>query len=62
MGRGKHRRYMEPVAYHIYHLGNRTKVIHWREVTPEMAMKYEEFAKKCLEDYSHMYKLKNPEI
>ena len=40
---------MELVAYHIYYLENRIKVILWREVTPEMASKYEEFAKKCME-------------
>ena len=51
MGRGKHRRYMELVAYHIYHLENRTEVIPWREVTPEMVTKYESFSKRCMEDY-----------
>ena len=51
MGRGKHRRYMELVAYHIYHLENRTEVIPWREVTPEMVAKYEAFSKRCMEDY-----------
>ena len=51
MGRGKHRRYMELVAYHIYHLENRTEVIPWREVTPEMVTKYEAFSKRCMEDY-----------
>ena len=51
MARGKHRRYMELVAYHIYHLENRTEVIPWREVTPEMVAKYEAFSKRCMEDY-----------
>ena len=39
MACGKHRRYMEFVAYHIYHLEERTKEIPWREVTPEMILK-----------------------
>ena len=47
MARGRHRRYMELVAYHIYHLENRTEVIPWREVTPEMIATYEAFAKSC---------------
>ena len=51
MARGKYRRYMELVAYHIYHLENRTEVIPWREVTPEMVAKYEAFSKRCMEDY-----------
>ena len=51
MGRGKHHRYMELVAYHICHLENRTEVIPWREVTPEMVAKYEAFSKRCMEDY-----------
>ena len=51
MAHGKHRRYMELVAYHIYHLENCTQVIPWREVTPEMVAKYEAFAKVCMEDY-----------
>ena len=51
MARGKHRRYMELVAYHINHLEERTEVIPWREVTPEMIAKYEEFSKKCVADY-----------
>ena len=59
MGRGKHRRYMELVAYHIYHLENRTEVIPWREVTPEMVTKYEVFSKRCMEDY--ILKKKNPD-
>ena len=42
---------MELVAYHIYHLENRTEVIPWREVTPEMVAKYEAFSKRCMEDY-----------
>ena len=60
MARGKHRRYMELVAYHIYHLENRTQVIPWREVTPEMVVKYKEFAKKCMDDYAG--KLQHPEL
>ena len=51
MARGKHRRYMELVAYHIYHLENRTQVIPWREVTPAMVAKYEAFSRQCVEDY-----------
>ena len=51
MARGKHRRYMELVAYHIYHLENRTQVIPWREVTPAMVAKYEAFSRQCMEDY-----------
>ena len=51
MAHGKHRRYRELVAYHIYHLENRTEVIPWREVTPEMVAKYEAFSKRCMEDY-----------
>ena len=43
MSCGKHKRYMELVAYHIYHLENRTRVIPWREVTPEMIATYEQF-------------------
>ena len=39
---------MELVAYHIYHLENRTEIIPWREVTPEMVAKYEVFSKKYL--------------
>ena len=39
------------MAYHIYHLENRTEVIPWREVTPEMVTKYEAFSKRCMEDY-----------
>ena len=60
MGRGKHRRYMELVAYHIYHLEERNEVIPWREVTPEMIAKYEEFSKKCTADY--VLKMKNPDV
>ena len=52
MARGKHRRYMELVAYHIYHLENRPCVIPWREVTPEMVAKYEEFSKQCMDDFN----------
>ena len=59
MGRGKDRRYMELVAYHIYHLEERNKEIPWREVTPEMIAKYEEFSKKCNADY--VLKMKNPD-
>ena len=53
MARGKHRRYMELVAYHIYHLEERRKEIPWREVTTEMIMikKYEDFNKKYVSDY-----------
>ena len=51
MARGKHRRYMELVAYHIYHLEERRKEIPWREVTTDMIRKYEEFNKKCVTDY-----------
>ena len=51
MGRGKHRRYMELVAYHIYHLEERSEVIPWREVTPEMIEKYKAFSEKCVADY-----------
>ena len=60
MGRGKHRRYMELVAYHIYHLEERTEVIPWREVTPEMIAKYEKFSKKCVADYK--LKMNNPDV
>ena len=59
MARGKHRRYMELVAYHIYHLENRSQVIPWTEVTPEMVSKYEAFSKWCLEDYQN--KMENPQ-
>ena len=52
MARGKHRRYMELVAYHIYHLEERTEVLHWRDVTPDMVKKYEAFNKRCMEDYT----------
>ena len=58
MARGKHRRYMELVAYHIYHLENRTQTIPWREVTPEMVAKYEAFSKQCMQDYIN--KVQNP--
>ena len=51
MARGKHRHYMELVASHIYHLENRSQVLDWREVTPEMIATYEAFAKRCHEDY-----------
>ena len=60
MGRGKHRRYMELVAYHIYHLEKRREVIPWREVTPEMIAKYEQFKEKCDADYN--MKMKNPDV
>ena len=58
MARGKHRRYMELVAYHIYHMENRTQTIPWREVTPEMVAKYETFSKQCMQDYIN--KVQNP--
>ena len=51
---------MELVAYHIYHLEERTEVIPWREVTPEMIAKYEVFSKKCAADYS--LKMNNPDV
>ena len=62
MGRGKHRRYMELVAYHIYHLEERREVIPWIEVyvTPEMITKYEQFNKKCVADYNT--KMSNPDV
>ena len=59
MAWGKHRRYMELVAYHIYHLENRTQVIPWREVTSAMVAKYEAFSKQCMEDY--LRKKEDPE-
>ena len=58
MARGKHRRYMELVAYHIYHLEDRTQVIEWRDVTPDMIKKYEEFHKRCVQDYIEKMKTK----
>ena len=58
MARGKHRRYMELVAYHIYHLEDRTRVIEWRDVTPDMIKKYEEFNKRCVQDYIEKMKTK----
>jgi hypothetical protein len=58
MARGKHRRYMELVAYHIYHLENRNQVIPWQEVTLEMIQTYEAFSKRCREDY--IRKMNNP--
>ena len=53
MGRGKHRRYMELVALHSYHLEERTQVTPQTEVTCEMVQKYEAFSKssKCVNDY-----------
>ena len=51
MGCGKHRHYMELVAYHIYHLEQRTQVIPWAEVSSEMVQNYECFSKNCLNDY-----------
>ena len=39
MAHGKHQCYMELVAYHIYHLVQRSQVILWREVTPDMVAK-----------------------
>ena len=50
---------MELVAYHIYHLEERSEVIHWRDVTPEMIAKYEVFSKKCVADYK--LKMNNPD-
>ena len=58
MARGKPCRYMELLAYHIYHLEEHTEVILWREVTPEMVAKYEAIAKRCQEDY--IQKMKHP--
>ena len=58
MAWGKRRWYMELVAYHISHLEERTEVIPWREVTPEMVAKYEAIAKRCQEDY--IQKMKHP--
>ena len=49
---------MELVAYHIYHLENRTQEIPWQEVTPAMVATYEAFSKQCLEDY--LQKLQEP--
>ena len=60
MGHGKHRRYMELVAYHIYHLEERREVIPWREVTSEMIAKYEQFKSKCDADYK--MKISNPDV
>ena len=51
MAQGKHHRYMELVAYHMYHLENCCEVIPWSEITPEMGAKYEAFSKRCMEDY-----------
>ena len=51
---------MELVAYHIYHLEERSEVIHWRDVTPEMITKYEAFSKKCIADYK--LKMNNPDV
>ena len=59
VARGKHRRYMELVAYHIYHLENKTQTILWREVTPEMIAKYEAFSIYIyMQDYIN--KVQNP--
>ena len=60
MARGKLKRYMELVAYHIYHLEERREVIPWRDVTPEMIAKYEAFSKKCVVDYKQ--KMNNPDV
>ena len=60
MARGKLKRYMELVASHIYHLEERSEVIHWRDVTPEMITKYEAFSKKCIADYK--LKMNNPDV
>ena len=57
---GKHRRYMELVAYHIYHLEERREVIPWREVTPQMIAKYEAFSKQCVAEYA--LKMNNPDV
>ena len=51
MARGKLKRYMELVAYHIHHLEMQSEVVHWRDVTHEMITKYEAFSKKCIADY-----------
>ena len=58
MERGKHHRYMELVAYHLYHLEERTQVIEWLDVTPDMIKKYEEFYKRCVQDYIEKMKTK----
>ena len=50
---------MELVAYHIYHLEERTEVIPWREVTPQMVAQYEAFAKRCRDDY--IQKMQHPD-
>ena len=42
---------MEVVAYHMYHLKNRTEVIPWREETPEILTKHKLFSKRCMENY-----------
>ena len=44
----------------IYHLEERTEVIPWREVTPEMIAKYEKFKEKCVNDYK--MKMNNPDV
>ena len=62
MARCKHRRYMELVAYHIYHLEERTKEIPWREVTSEMIKKYEEFNKRCVSDYIRKLQENNRDV
>ena len=49
---GQQCRFIELVAYYIYHLENRTEVTPWRDVTPEMVAKYEAFSKRCMEDYA----------
>ena len=51
MGKTKHRRFLEQVAYHIKHLENRRRDVSWQEVTPDMVAKYNAFAKQCMEDY-----------
>ena len=51
---------MELVAYHVYHLEQRRVVIPWREVTPEMIAKYEQFKEKCDADYK--MKMSNPDV
>ena len=45
MACGKHGHYMEVVAYHMYHLKNRTEVIPWREKIPEILTKHKLFSK-----------------
>ena len=51
---------MELVAYHIYHLENRTQVIPWREVTLKIVAKYENFTTMCMADT--VRKMMEPEV